>query len=210
MLFITMLCFAKQTLVKKMEEKIKLIVSTFGTNRVKLDEPISEHAALAVGGKARVFLFAFTQAELLKIIRVAKQLRIPYFVFGTGSKIMMSDKGFDGVMIKNRTKNVVVVGVKGKVSKLGIGVDEALVEVDSGVSITKLLEFLDHQGLQAQELHDLPGTVGGNLFLNRFLQDRAQSIRIINRHTEIDEIPVAELSLREHIVLSAVFKFKSK
>lgn len=193
-----------------MDEKIKLIVSTFGTDRVKLDEPISEHTALAVGGVAKVFFFAFTEAELLKIIKVARQLKIPYFIFGSGSKIMMSDKGFDGVMIKNRTKNVAVIGIKGKVSKLGIGVDEALIEVDAGVSITKLIEFSDHQGLQTSELQNIPGTVGGNLFLNRFLQDRAQSIRIINKHTDIEEISVAELKLREHIILSAVFKFKSK
>src|SRR3989344_3649977 len=118
-----------------MDNKFKLIVDSFGSDRFKFDEPVKDYTALSIGGPAKFFFIAFTASELIKIIKMVRQLKLPYFLFGTGSKIMLSDKGFDGLVIKNRTKNIQTISVKGKVTRLGIGVEEALVEVDSGVSL---------------------------------------------------------------------------
>lgn len=192
-----------------MDDKIKLIVDTFGSDKVKLDEPISEYTALKVGGSAKLFFIAFTQREIIKIVEMTNTLKIPFFIFGTGSKMMLSDKVFDGVVVKNRTSNISIVGVKGKVSKGGVGVDEALVEVASGLSINKLIEFLDIHGLNPMEIAGLPGSIGGNLFINKHLQERTQSIKVIE-DAELEEIKVEDLNLRKHIILSAVFKFKAK
>ncbi len=191
-----------------MEDKLKLIADSLGRDRVKLDEPMSEHTALRVGGKAGLFFIAFYQREILKVIEMARDLQVPLFIFGTGSKMMIAEGGFEGVVVKNRTKNVQIVGVKGKVSKGGVGVDEALVEVDSGLSIAGLVEFLEKHGLSDNQLSGLSGSIGGNLFINRTLIEKVQGIKVVEEG-EIEEIKAPELSLRKHIVLSAVFKFKA-
>lgn len=192
-----------------MEEKIKLILDSYGTNRVKENYPIAEISQLRVGGPARLLFVAFTQRELIKMLETCKDLKVPYFLFGTGSKIMLSDNGFKGVVIKNRTKNIQVVSIKGKVSKLGIGVEEAMVEVDSGVTITSFIEFLKKQNLSFADFLQIPGSIGGNLFINRALQSKVKSIKVLDSDLIEEKIAVNELSLREHIILSVVFNIKS-
>lgn len=192
-----------------MDNRFKLIADTLGKDKVKLDEPMVEYTTLNVGGPAKLFFIAFTQKEIIKVAEMTRELKIPLFIFGTGSKMMLSDRGFDGVVVKNRTSNIQIVGVRGKVSKGGVGVDEALVEVESGLSINKLVEFLDAHGLRIVEINGLPGSVGGNLFINKHLQEKTQSIRVIE-DGGVEEIKVEDLNLRKHIILSAVFKFKAK
>lgn len=192
------------------EGKIKLIVDSFGKDRFTFDEEIKNYTASEVGGPAKLFFVAFTTSELTKIISICRQLKLLFFVFGTGSKIMISDNGFNGLIIKNRTKNISVVSVKGKATRYGIGVDEAMVEVDGGVSIPKLIEFLNAQGLETAEFKGIVGSIGGNLFLNFILQRRAKSIKVYTLEGEIEDIRPEDLSIKKHIILSAVFQIKAK
>ncbi len=193
-----------------MDSKFKLIIDSFGSDRFKFNEPLKNYTALNSGGKASVFFIAFTTLELIKIVKMCRELKITFFVFGVGSKIMISEAGFDGLVIKNRTKNIKTISVKGKVTKFGIGVEEALIEVDSGVSLSKFAEFIKSQNLLQEGFLGLPGTIGGNLFLSGFLQKAAKSIKILDSNSEIDEISADSLSIKKHIILSAVFRVKAK
>lgn len=193
-----------------MDSKFKLVIDSFGKDRFKFNEPLKDYTASGVGGPAELFFIAFTPQELIRIVGMCRQLKLPYFLFGTGSKIMISDLGFNGLIIKNRTKNIQTLSVKGKITKFGIGVDEAFVEADSGVSIGKWMEYLDSQGLESMEFVGLPGSIGGNLFLSRFLQNRVKSIRVLDLKSEIRQINARILSPKEHIIISAVFQIKAK
>lgn len=193
-----------------MDNKFKLIIDSFGKDRFKFNEPLRDYTALSSGGSAKLFFIAFTTLELIRIIKMCRQLNIPFFLFGIGTKIMISDSGFDGLVIKNRTKNIQTISVKGKVSKIGIGIEEALVEVDSGVSLGKLVEFLDSQNLSTGGFANLPGSIGGNLFISSVLQSKVKSIKVLTLEFEVEEINVEQLRLRKHIILSAVFKIRAK
>ena len=192
-----------------MDEKLKLITDSFGKDRVKLNEPLKYHTILESSGLAKLFVIVFTALEIIKIVKMARQLKVPVFIFGTGSKIMISDSGFDGVVIKNRTSGVIIKGIKGKVSKTGLGVDEVLIEVESGTSVNKLVESLKNQNLIWQDLEGIVGTIGGNLFLSADLQKRVKSIKVLDEYSDIEEIGVDKINPKKHIILSVVFKFKS-
>ena len=193
-----------------MENKLKLITDTFGKEKFKVDEPVSNHVESNAGGPAKLFFVAHSPREIIRIVTEARKLKVPFLVFGTGSKILISDHGFNGLVIKNRTKNITVVGVKGKVSSKGVGVEEALIEIDSGVSMSALIEFLSKQGLRSEEFLGISGTLGGNLFINSYLQSVVKHIKVLNKEVEVEEIRVNDLSLRKHIVLSAVLKLYAK
>ena len=83
-------------------------------------------------------------------------------------------------------------------------------EVDSGVSMKKFSEVLDTQGLQSYDFSNSLGSIGGNLFLSNFLQMRAKSIKVLDHKSDIWDIEPKELSLKKHIILSAVFKIKAR
>lgn len=192
-----------------MDNRFKLIVDSFGKDRFKFDEPLKDYTALNMQGPVKVFFIAFTTAELIEIIKMCRELNLPFFIFGTGSKMMISEAGFDGLVIKNRTKNIQTVSVKGKVSKFGLGIEEALIEVDSGVSVGKFVEFLNSQGLSSEEFFSLPGSIGGSIFLIKSLQSKTKSIKVLDLQSEVDEISADELNLKKHIVLSVVFRVKA-
>lgn len=191
-------------------DKFKLIIDSFGSERFKFGEMLKDVTVLGVGGPAKLFFIAFTTAELIKIINLCRDLRIPLFIFGTGSKIMISDLGFDGLVIKNRTKRIEVISIKGKATRIGVGVEEALIEVESGVSIHKFIEFLEKQNLIFEEFKNIPGSIGGSIFISKVLQSKTKSIKVLDLNSGILEIEPNELRLRSHIVLSAVFKIKAK
>lgn len=193
-----------------MDDKYKLIIDSFGKDRFKFNESLKNHTALGVVGIVKLFFIAFTISELVKLIEMCRQLKLSFFIFGTGSKIMITDEGFEGLVIQNRTKNINTISIKGKASKFGIGIEEALVEVDSGVSMPKFSEYLNSHGLSAGEISHIPGSLGGNLFINGILQSKTKSIKVLNLDSEVEEVEVKELSLRKHIILSAVLKFKAK
>lgn len=193
-----------------MDNKFKLIVDSFGRDKFKFDEPISNYTALNVGGPAKLFFIAFTTGELVKIINMCRDLRLPYFLFGTGTKMMISDQGFLGLVIKNRTKNLQTISVKGKVSRFGVGIEEALIEVDSGVSMGKFAEELGRQNLSTEGFKDIPGSIGGNLLVSTFLQKLVKSIKVLGQGPEVEEIDSGSLSFKKHTILSAVFKIKAK
>jgi len=75
--------------------------------------------------------------------------------------------------------------------------------------IDKFTQEIDNLKQQAEEFKNIPGTVGGNLFLSKTLQNRIKSIKILTS-SQIEEIPASELSLKKHIVLSAIFRIKAK
>lgn len=191
-------------------DKYKLIVDSFGQERFKFNEPIKNYTTLNVGGPAKVFFIAFTTLELVKIIKMCRELKLPFFLFGTGSKIMISEVGFDGIVIKNRTKNIQTISVKGKVSKLGIGVEEVLIEVDSGVSMNKFGESLEAQNLSSEGFKETLGSIGGNLFLSLILQNMAKSIKVLAPDGEVEVVEPSALRIKLHIILSAIFKIKAK
>lgn len=193
-----------------MDEKIQLLANSFGLEKVKFDEKVASHTTLKLGGTAKLFTVVVSERELIKLVSQCKHFKIPYLVFGMGSKLIISDHGFNGVIIKNRTQNIKITSIKGKVAKGGIGVESILLEVDSGVTIPKLVEFIKRQDLDGSNFEGITGTVGGNIFVNRSLQDTAESVKILNLIDEIEIISPNQLKSRDHIVLSVVLKVKSK
>lgn len=193
-----------------MEDKLKIIAKTFGEEKFKFNEDLKYHTALRTGGVASLYSVSFSQKEIIKLVTICNDLNVNFEIIGTGSKIAFSDKGFSGLVIKNRTRDISTISVKGKVTRAGIGVEEAILEVDSGVSIDKFIEYLDKENLSSEEFKGIPGTIGGNIFVSEILQNRAKSIKVLDLNLEVEQIQSSELSLKNHIVLSVIFKIEAK
>lgn len=193
-----------------MEEKIRLLTSVLGENRVKKDVDLSDYLITRLGGPAAAFYIATTTRELVKSIDLCRELSLGFLLIGSGSKMAIAEKGVEGLAIKNRSDNARIFGVKGKVSRNGIGVEEAMVEVDSGISLSGLAGFARKQGLGGlEELEKATGTVGGSLAVNQILREKTIQVKVLtpNGHQlskEPDEVQ------RDDIILSVVFKLKAK
>lgn len=193
-----------------MDDKIRLIVSTLGPFRVKVNIDVSEYLATGLGSKAAGFYIATTTRELVNAIKVCRELKVPYLIIGTGSKVALSKDGFLGLLIKNRSDNLKVAGVRGKVSRGGIGIEEALIEADSGVSLKRMAEFGESQKLTGFEgLRASLGTIGGSLLVNDLLISRCHQVEVLDGGGEVKKKNIGELK-REEVILTVIFKLKSK
>ncbi len=193
-----------------MEELIKLLVRDLGDERVKQNIDLSEHMETGLGSLARAFYIATTKRELIRVIQLCKELKIKYLVMGSGSKMALSEKGFEGLVIKNRSDSLKIFGIKGKVSRAGIGIEEAFLEADSGTSLKRLAEYAARQGLGGLEvLENTLGTLGGSLYILPALREKIHQVETLTPRGVIKVKQLLELS-KEDIILSATFKLKAK
>ncbi|MCL5783798.1 MAG: FAD-binding protein [Patescibacteria group bacterium] len=193
-----------------MEDRIRLLVKTFGDDRVKTNVDLSEYLQTGLGGPVKAFYIATTTRELIRVIEICKDLKLDFLVVGSGSKIALSQHGQDIIAIKNRSDSIRIFGIKGKVSRDGLGIEEAFLEVDSGVTLDRLAENSFKQGLGGFEiLRSTLGTVGGSFYVLPILREKAHQVKVLTPECEIlvkESIRVA----KEDIILSVVFKLKSR
>lgn len=200
------------------------LIDTFGAERVRENEPMSAHTTFKIGGPAEFYLSADTTNDLIKSVQIANKLGIPLFVLGGGSNIIVSDRGIEGLVVKNNCRKFDIVSIKGKIEKQQMGIKEALVEAESGTIMNQLVRFTIEKGFSGLEYQlGLPGTVGGAIFMNSnfplksaYVGDPVVRATLLTRDGEIKEVEksyfrfaydVSILQETHEIVLSIIFRF---
>lgn len=121
-----------------------------------IDEELSKHTTLRVGGKAKYFIYPSDEMNLIHIIELCKEYNKPYKIFGNGSNILASDDYFDGVIINlNRYFNNFHFEDDGKCF------------AQAGVSLILLAAEAMRKGLSGLEFASgIPASVGGAVYMN--------------------------------------------
>jgi UDP-N-acetylmuramate dehydrogenase len=116
----------------------------------KIQEKIclSPYTNYKIGGDARYFCKVRNKRDIKKALFFAQEKQIPIFLLGGGTNILVSDQGFNGLVIRLELNDL-----KLNLNKL---------EVGSGVRLTNLVEMFLKKGLGGLEwAAGIPGTVGG-------------------------------------------------
>lgn len=113
---------------------------------------LKEYTTFKIGGKAKYFVVARGLMELMEAILFAREKKIPFFVLGGGANILVSDEGYQGLVIKNEMKKRICVEASYGTNIVILGAGE---EWDDAVAytISKNLYGLEN-------LSGIPGTVG--------------------------------------------------
>lgn len=201
-----------------------LLINALGKDRVKLNEPLSRHTYFKLGGPADLFFEAQTSEDLIGAVTSAINFQVPYFVLGGGSNILVTDKGFRGLIIKNKTGNIQLKGFTGSVNK-GVGLDlkEVIVKADSGVPANKLIRYTVDEGLAGlEEFLGLPGTVGGAIYnnshhLSHLIGSHVVEVEVIDQSGNLKKYTAEEMKFAydysilhktKETVISASFQLK--
>jgi len=64
---------------------------------------LKNYTTFRIGGRAKYFFVARKKEDLIKAILVAKKFKLPFFILGSGSNLLISDKGYEGLVIKTGT-----------------------------------------------------------------------------------------------------------
>ncbi len=153
----------------------------------KKNEPLAPYTTLGIGGVAEYIVFP-REENLIYLMEILKSESIPFYVIGGGSNILVSDKGFHGVIIN--TKRIDFMELKG--FHLTVG---------SGVKLGKIIAFLFKKNLSGMEgLVGIPGTIGGAVFGN------AGSFGYETKDC-IEEIEIIDEDLKEKVLKKSVISF---
>jgi len=159
---------------------------------VRPHEPLARHVTFGVGGPADVYFAAKAEDQLRGAYALATRYGVPVFIFGSGSNILVGDRGVRGLVIENRTDDV-----EGPVQN-GAGLK---VRVASGVSFAALARRLSSAGYAGLEwAAGIPGSLGGAVVTNAgaygsALSDILKSARLADNHGEIIEVTSNDLLL---------------
>ena len=199
------------------------ITQSLGAARLKVDEPLAKHTYFKLGGPADLLYEAKTVNELVSAVQSAILYKIPYFILGGGSNILVNDLGFRGLVIKNKTSLIQLKGFAGGVEKGKLDLKEALVQADSGVPSNLLIRYTLDQGLAGLEhMLGLPGSVGGAVYnnshhLDKLLGDHIVEVEVLNLEGKIKKYTQKECQFdydysifhkTKEIILSATFQLK--
>lgn len=122
---------------------------------VKLDEPMYKHTTFGIGGPADVYIEPADADDLSAIMAKVSDHNLPWFVFGDGANLLVSDKGIRGVVIK-LGKAFSEVKIDGEIVTVGCAA-----RLDKLVSQTCEAELAGLEYAAA-----IPGTVGGAIVMN--------------------------------------------
>ena len=194
-----------------MKVDLKELQEEFSYN-LKLNYDLKKKNWFNIGGKTKAFYKANNLKELIKFLKKIRN-REKIFVLGAGSNTLISDKQFDGVVIKlaNDFNNISLM-------------NEEIIIAGSAVNDKLLSDFAMENGVAGFEfLSCIPGTIGGGIKMNAGcfqseFKDILISVQAINKSGEIVTIPAKEINFKyrdsglsdDLIFLSASFKGKKK
>ncbi len=116
------------------------------------------------GGPARFFAEPRDEAELQDLLCWATACSLPLFILGSGANVLISDQGFDGLVLRYAFKTI---GLPSKPDFFDPSTSKVLLEVGAGITIDELITWcLDNNFLGLEEFSGIPGTVGGSVFIN--------------------------------------------
>lgn len=153
---------------------------------LKTDTTLAPYTTYKIGGKADYFFVAKNKTDLINAITQATREKVPYFLLGTGANILVGDKGFRGLVIKNEAKDFYFR-------------DNFLV-TESGATISDLIVKCVNKNLSGLEhFAGIPSSVGGALWQNLhflspdrkstlFLGDIVESAEILDEKNNIKRV----------------------
>jgi UDP-N-acetylmuramate dehydrogenase len=153
------------------------------------DVALAPLTTLGIGGPARWFVEASSEDEVVEAVRWARERGLPLFVLGGGSNLLVSDAGFDGLVLR-----VLLKGVSSQDES-----ESRIYSAAAGENWDAFVERTVQEGCAGLEcLAGIPGTVGGTPVQNvgAYGQEVAETIVAV-RVLDLETLGFVEMSAAE-------------
>ncbi|HEX2093307.1 MAG TPA: UDP-N-acetylmuramate dehydrogenase [Longimicrobiaceae bacterium] len=187
--------------------------------RIERDVPLAPYTTFKIGGPADLLYRARTPRELAEAVTAARETETPFFLLGMGANILVGDRGFRGLVIRNEVEGIEFL-------------DETRVRAGSGARVYhELIQATVSRGLGG--LHHyvgIPSTVGGAIWQNLhflsppperertvFVEEVVEGATLLTQEGEVREVDRAYfrfgydysiLHERRDVVLDVTFRLE--
>lgn len=127
-------------------------------DKIQSDIELKSLTTLKIGGVARFFVSAETEEDVVEAVKFADEHDLQIFVLGGGSNVLISDKGFDGLVLQINLKGIEIEKDE---------TNETIIAVKAGEDWDEFVNFCVEKNLAGIEcLSGIPGFVGGTPIQN--------------------------------------------
>ena len=190
---------------------IEELKNILGDEGVKVEEAMSRHTSFKVGGNAQIFLEPKDEKALQSLLKFINAEKIDYYIIGNGSNMLVSDKGYKGIiisMLKFTSPSLI---------------ENESITISAGKTLKELTEFARDNSLSGLEFaYGIPGSVGGAVFMNAGAYDGEikevlDKVKVMDKEGNVLSLNAGELDLsyrhsnieeKGYIVLEAKFNLK--
>ena len=145
---------------------------------IKLEENVllSQYTTFRIGGPARYFFIAKNTKDLIEAVKFARGKKLPFFILGGGSNLLVSDQGFNGLVIKAENQ--------------GLKLDKNIIIAEAGVSLAKLVKLSMDSSLTGLEWAiGIPGVIAGAVRGNtgafgQSISESVEKVEVLNDELE--------------------------
>lgn len=194
-------------------EIINVLKDKLGNDNVLENEFMSKHTSFKVGGPADIFVKVDNIEKLQYVLNVSTENKIPIFILGNGSNVLVTDKGIRGIVCKIELDRF-------EITENG---EDVFVTVGSGMKNAVLAKKLLNMEVTGFEFAaGIPGTIGGAIKMNagaygKEMKDIVVSSRYMNHVGNISDMSLEEHEFsyrnsvfhrQNYIILDTILKLK--
>src|SRR5207245_1472260 len=138
-------------------EALERLAKRLDARHTRRNETLAPYTTFRIGGPADVFFEATTADALANAVRAAREEGVPYFVLGLGANVLIGDRGFRGLLIRNTAR----------AHEFREQRDDCLLWTESGAVMKDLIQEAVGRGWSGLEHYvGIPSTVGGAIWQN--------------------------------------------
>lgn len=168
-----------------LNEYVQRAAGVLDSSRFHAQVPLAPYTTFKIGGPADLLYDASTATEVANAVVLARTVGVPFFLLGTGANILVGDKGFRGVVVRNLARAMRFT-------------DERRLWAESGAIVhTLILTAVERHLSGLEHFVGIPSTLGGALWQNlhflspaparertMFLDEVVESVELLGPHNE--------------------------
>lgn len=172
-----------------MQKLIEALREAAGAQCILEQESMKKHTTFRIGGPADIFAVPDTIEKAAKIIGICREQKVPFYVIGNGSNLLVSDQGYRGVVVQVY-KNLSAIEIKGDIITAQAGAMLSVIAKKAMAASLTGFEFAS----------GIPGTVGGAAVMNAGayggeMKQVLTEVTVLTQEGELRRIPSEELKL---------------
>ena len=202
----------KKIKIKKATLPMKKLEALFGS-KLKRGELLKDYTTIKAGGPAAGLIIINNLEDLRHSVKTLWSLDVPFKLLGSGSNVLVSDKGYHGIVLINRCNKIEILKDQ----------NPPLIYAETGANLGTMSQIASRAGIGGLEwCNSIPGTVGGAVYgnagaHNSDVEATLHKVTVLTRENGEQELDVTDLAFQyrsskfkrertEVVILSATFK----